>query len=197
MSLKENIEMVKEELNSEEKFFESAVKAERFWGRYKTLIIGGVVAIIAVVVISAVNDAKQESDAMASNQALATLQKGPDTAAESELATLNPHLLNLWKFSTAIASSDLAMLQTLQSSDDTILSDLATYEIAAIESDAAKLQNYASSQRAIYKDLAVIESALLLMKEKQIDQARQKLSLISQESPLYKVAASLMHYGVK
>ncbi len=197
MSLKENIEMVKEELNSEEKFFESAVKAERFWEKYKTLIVAGVVGVIAVVVISAINDAQNESDAVASNKALAQLQSGPDSAAEAELAALNPKLLNAWKLSTAVAANDTAALETLQASDDAIVSDLAAYELAALQSDAVKLQRYASSQKAIYKDLATLESALLLIKENQTEQAHQKLSLISPESPLYKVAKSLMHYGVK
>ncbi len=197
MSLKENIEMVKEELNSEEKFFESAVKAERLWGKYKTLIIGGVAGIVAVVVISAVNDAKKEADAVASSKALAALQIGPNSAAEAELASLNPKLLSAWKFSTAIAANDTAALETLKASDDAIISDLARYELAALQSDAAQLQSYASSQKAIYKDLAILESALLLIKNNQTEQAHQKLSLISQDSPLHKVAKSLMHYGVK
>jgi len=197
LSLKENIEMVKEELNSEEKFFENAVKAERLWGKYKTFIIAGVVGVIAVVAISAINDAKKESDAIASSKALATLQAGPNSAAEAELAALNPKLLNAWKFSTAIAANDIAALKELKTSNDAIISDLATYELAALQSDAAQLQSYASSQQAIYKDLATLESALLLIKNNQTEQAHQKLSLISQESPLYKVAKALMHYGVK
>ncbi len=197
MSLKENIDMVKEELNSEEKFFESAVKAERLWEKYKTVIIAGVVGVIAVVAISAVNDAKKESDAVASNQALSTLQADPSAAAEAELAALNPKLLRVWKFSTAIAENDRDALEALKASDDAIISDLAAYEVAALQSDAAQLQQYASSQQAIYKDLAILENALLLMKNDQTEQAHQKLSLVSQDSPLYKVAKSLMHYGVK
>ena len=35
VSLKENIEMVKNELNSEEQFFEKAVQTERFVKKYK------------------------------------------------------------------------------------------------------------------------------------------------------------------
>jgi len=35
LSLKQDIEMVKEELNSEEKFFEKAVLTERFVKKYK------------------------------------------------------------------------------------------------------------------------------------------------------------------
>jgi len=45
LSLKNNIEMVKEELNSEEKFFEKAVITEKFVKKYKNLLIGSVIAI--------------------------------------------------------------------------------------------------------------------------------------------------------
>ena len=46
MSLKDNIEMVKEELNSEEKFFERSVITERFVKKYKNAIIASVVVIV-------------------------------------------------------------------------------------------------------------------------------------------------------
>jgi hypothetical protein len=85
----------------------------------------------------------------------------------------------------------------LASSSDAIISDLAKYELAAISADSAKLQSYTASQHAIYKDLAMVESALLLMKEGKTEQAHQKLSLVSESSSMYKVARSLMHYGVK
>ncbi len=37
MSLKENMDFVKEELNSEEKFLEGFVKLERFFKKYKLI----------------------------------------------------------------------------------------------------------------------------------------------------------------
>lgn len=49
MSLKNDIEMVREELNSEEKFFEKAVVTERFIKKYKNVIIGSIAAIVVVV----------------------------------------------------------------------------------------------------------------------------------------------------
>jgi hypothetical protein len=197
LSLKENMEMVKEELNSEEKFFENAVKAERVWKKYKTIIIGGLVAVVAVVAISAINDAQVESAAQEANVAYIKLLKGPDAAAQKELESLNPKLAMALKFSQAVSTGDVKALEVLKSSDDAIISDLATYELAALSSDNKHVQNYASKQNAIYKDLAIVESALLLMKKDETTRAQQKLSLIAQDSPLYKVAKSLMHYGVK
>jgi hypothetical protein len=197
LSLKENMEMVKEELNSEEKFFENAVKAERVWKKYKTMIIGGLVAVVAVVAISAINDAQVESAAQDANLAYIKLLKGADAAAEKTLESLNPKLATALKFSQAVKAGDIEVLQTLSASDDAVISDLASYEIAAIKSDNASLQSYTSKQQAIYKDLAIVENALLLMKKDETTKAQQKLSLISQDSPVHNVAKSLMHYGVK
>ena len=50
MSIKENVDYVKEELNSQEKFLESFVKGERFYKKYRTLIF----ASIAIIVIGAI-----------------------------------------------------------------------------------------------------------------------------------------------
>jgi hypothetical protein len=197
LSLKENMEMVKEELNSEEKFFENAVKVERVWKKYKTMIIGGLVAVVAVVAISAINDAQVESAAQDANLAYIKLLKGADAAAEKTLESLNPKLATALKFSQAVKAGDIEVLQTLSASDDAVISDLASYEIAAIKSDNASLQSYTSKQQAIYKDLAIVENALLLMKKDETTKAQQKLSLISQDSPVHNVAKSLMHYGVK
>ena len=49
MSLKDNIKHIKDELNSEEKFFENIVRAEKFLKKYKKILIAfafiGIVAI--------------------------------------------------------------------------------------------------------------------------------------------------------
>ena len=42
MSIKENVDYVKEELNSQEKFLESFVKGERFYKKYRTLIFASI-----------------------------------------------------------------------------------------------------------------------------------------------------------
>jgi hypothetical protein len=46
LSLKENIQAVKDELNSEEKFFENAIRTERFVKKYQKPLIAAVVALV-------------------------------------------------------------------------------------------------------------------------------------------------------
>ena len=197
MSLKENIEMVKEELNSEEQFFEKAVQTERFVKKYKKPLIGFVtVAILAIVGGSAYNITAQNKIDQ-SNTALNILMiDATDTAAQEQLQSLNPKLFDVWSLSQALKSKDQDALRALQSSKALVVADLAEYELAAIQEDEVSLQSYSQKSGALLKDLAMIEAAVLLMDKGEKDSAKAKLSMIDINSPVYQLAQSLAHYGV-
>ncbi|MDD2905793.1 MAG: hypothetical protein PHH41_04940 [Sulfurimonas sp.] len=198
MSLRNDIDMVKEELSSEEKFFEKAVVTERFVKKYKNVIIGSVVAIVVVVTANIAYDMNKASQIKAANETLALLMNDSnDTLNAARLATLSPALYDVWSYSKAVADKDLKSLEELQNSKTLIVGDLAKYEIAQSSKDLTKLDAYASKQNAVYADLAIIQSAVLLMSEGKSDVAHQKLTTISEESSLHKVAKALLHYGVK
>jgi predicted negative regulator of RcsB-dependent stress response len=198
LSLKENVEMVREELNSEEKFFENAVKAERFVKKYKMLLIAGVVLIIGAVVGNAFYDAQKRSNKESANTALATLQSDPNNAqALKTLKSLNPDMYDLWLLSDALKRSDSEALAALTSSKAIGIADIAAYQKAVNSNDMEALESYSMRPDAIYKDLALFQLAVLLMENGRSDEGQGKLLLISQESPLYRYAQPLMHYGVK
>lgn len=198
MSLQNNIEMVKEELNSEEKFFEKAIVTERFIKKYKNVIIGSVAAIVVVVGANIAYDINKTSQVKAANETLAQLVQNPkDDASIARLASLSPVLHDVWIYSQAIANKDMKALEALQNSKTIIVGDLAKYELAQNSKDITKLDEYASRQNAIYADLAVVQSAVILINSGKNDQAHQKLATIKEDSSLYKVAKALLHYGVK
>ena len=198
MSLKNDLEMVKEELNSEEKFFEKAVVTERFIKKYKNLMIGAAVVVAVAVVGNFAYTLKEQNRIESANKAFALLEKNPqDEAAKKELLASSPTLYDAWNYAQAIANANIAELKKLENTKTPILGDLATYEVASQTADEKMLNSYAAKQDAIYKDLAQIESAVLLMQANKIDQAHQKLQMISQNSALYKLAKALLHYGVK
>ncbi len=195
MSLKNNIDMVREELNSEEKFFEKAVMTERFVKKYKTTMIVSAVVVVAIIIANISYDINQQSQKDAANTALSKLMvNNSDAAALENLKSSSSDLYDVWLLSQAIADKDTATLKELTNSDAMIVGDLATYELA---DDAKKLDAYASKQDAIYRDLALIRSSIYLMKNNKIDEAHDKLSKISAQSSLIKVAQALLHYGVK
>ena len=195
MSLKENIDQVKNELSSEEKFFEKAVMTERFVKKYKKWMIGSVVAVVVLVGANIVYTHNNEERITAANEALVLLQEdATNTQALEELKANSKNLYNLWIYAQAVAQNDMQTLATLSKSKTPIISDLAKYETA---SDVSALDGYAATQDAIYRDLALVRSAILLIKEDKRDKAHQKLQMISENSSFQNIAKALLHYGVK
>ena len=195
MSLKENITMVKEELNSEEKFFEKAVMTERFVKKYKNILIGSFAVIVVAVGANIAYDANKSQEVAAANEALLVLQKeGANEQVLAQLKAKSKALYDVWQFAEAIKTKDAAALEALRSSNAPMIADLAAYESAKTSGD---FDGYASKQGALYKDLALVQSAVLLMGENKTDKAHQKLLMISPDSPVAQVASALLHYGVK
>ncbi len=198
MSFRNDIDMVKEELNSEEKFFEKAVITERFVKKYRNAIIGSFVAVVVVAAANIAYDVNKQNKIDSANQALTELSKDANNSdALAKLKSLSPNLQDAWLYSKAVADKDLAALEKIKDSKAMLVGDLASYEIAQNTKDAAKLDAYALEQNAVYKDLAHVQSAVLLITEGKIEAAHQKLSLIGEQSPLNNIAKALLHYGVK
>jgi len=187
--------MVKEELNSEEKFFEKAVVTERFVKKYKNLMIASVVAVIVLVGGNMAYESNENAKIVAANNLLNQLQKDPSNSVKaSELNSLSPALFDVWMFSQATVNNDTDRMKKLQNSKALIVSDLAKYELAK---DVNSLDEYSSSQSAIFRDLALVQSAILLLNENKIDEAHNQLVKVSKESSLSKIASALLHYGIK
>lgn len=198
MSLKENISMVKEELNTEEQFFERAVKAERFVKRYKLPLIMAGVFLGAAIGATVGYDAYKASGRAAANAAYMTLQTAPDdTGAQSVLKAKAPLLYDAWKLSAAIKAGDARALKALSASAAPEVADISAYEAAALDKNAQALGVYAMRQDAIYKAMALIDEAVLLMQAGKTDDAHDRLRLIADDSPVAPLARALAHYGVK
>ena len=198
MSLKTDIEMVKDELTSEEKFFEKAVVTEKFVKKYKNLIIGGVIATVLFIAGNVTYTINKQNTIDSANAVLAELQINSDNKATlARLESLSPALSNVWLYSQALVNKDTATLEKLKNSKALLIADLASYEAAQNTKDAQKLEAYANKQDVIYADLARVQNAVILMNEKKIDEAHEILSMININSSLSQVAKALMHYGVK
>jgi len=198
LSLKENMDALKEELSSEEKFFESAIRTERFVKRYQKPLIAVVVASLfavgGAIGYQTYTKAKIESSNVAFN---ALLANPADTIAQQTLKNDNPALYDVWKLSQGISHNDITVLEGLKKSEAFGVSDIAAYEAAAIKGDMQALDAYTKQQGALYKDLALLELAVSAIEKGDTVLAHQKISLIPEDSPLYTVAQSLSHYGVK
>ena len=198
LSLKQDIEMVKEELNSEEKFFEKAVMTERFVKKYKNLMIAFVVIVILLVGANIGYTLNKQHRLDSANATLASLNTDPtNKTLEAKLHSLSPSLYDAWKYKQAVKAQDITAFKSLENSKTLLIGDLATYNVASLSNDIKLLTAYTLREDAIYKDLANVQIAVLYMKEAKLKQAHEKLAMISIQSPVSQVANALMHYGVK
>jgi len=198
LSLKNDIDMVKEKLNSEEKFFEKAVMTEKFVKKYKKFLIGALVAIVVVVAANIVYDINKESEIKEVNKALAILSEDAENSeALSTIKSISTDLYDAWIYSKAVVKKDMLSMKKLTNSSSTMIADLASYELAQDAKDAKLLDAYALRKDAVYKDLALVQSAIVYMSNSEIEKAHERLAQISSESSLRNVANALMHYGVK
>ncbi len=198
MSLKQNINMVKEELNSEEKFFEKAVITEKFVKKYKNLMIGSIVLIVLFVVSNVIYDSNKQSTIKEANAVLAKLSI--DTNNESlktSLKQLSPNLYDVWLYSQAVTLNDIDKLKSLSTSKTILVNDLANYEVASRTNNSDKLLDYSMKQDAIYKDLALVQNAILYLDKNEVNKAHAELKKVSQNSSLKSVVLALLHFGVK
>lgn len=192
------MDALKEELSSEEKFFESAVRTERFVKRYQKPLIAAVAASLLAVGGAIAYQTYANAKIESSNAAFNVLLSNPgDANAEKTLKSDNPELYDLWKLSRGISQNDVTILEGLKKSESFGVSDIASYEAAAIKGDVQGLEQYTKKQGALYKDLALLELAVAAIEKGDVAAAHQKIALIGEESPLYQVAQSLSHYGVK
>lgn len=198
MSIKENIQTIKDELSSEEKFFESAIRTERFVKKYQKPLMASVISLLLIVGGAIAYQAYDQAKVENSNEALNALLLNPnDDAALNKLKKENNALYELYSLSKAIKASDVKALQSLEESKSSEIADIAVYEKAVLTNDQTALENYTKRQGAIYQDLALIEMAVKLAEKGDSQAAKSKLALIKEDSVMYATAQTLSHYGVK
>ena len=198
MSLKNDINIVREKLNSEEKFFEKAVMAERFIEKYKKFIVGAFVAIVVVFIANLAYDINKKSEIKEVNISLLTLNEDDENSeALQTIKNISPNLYDAWIYSKAVVKKDMLSMEKLTKSSSILVADLASYEVAQESKDVKLLDEYASKNDAVYRDLALVQSAIIYMSKSETQKAHDRLAKISSESSLKNVANALMHYGVK
>lgn len=198
MSIKENIQTLKDELSSEDKLFESALRTERFVKKYQKPLMGSVISLLLIVGGAIGYQAYDNSRIESSNEALNTLLANPvDKNALKILENDNTKLYELYTLSNAIKGSDIKSLELLQKSKSSEIADIASYETAVLKSDHAALENYTKKQAGVYQDMALLETAVMFIKKGDNTSAHNQLSLIKEDSAVYPTAQMLSHFGVK
>ena len=190
MSVKENIEVIKNALKGEEKFLEGAIKAEKFLKKYKSKLLFGGALIIGVVGYSIVNTYVEENNLVDSNEAYLQLLANPnDNKSLAVLKEKNSNLYELFVVQNAIKNSDTKVLAS--NFNDKFLRDISAYQLAVIEKNPSL---YTGTSFTVQQDLATILEAYELIKNGKVEEGHRKLSFISLNSPVQNIAKSLLHY---
>ncbi|WP_281950600.1 hypothetical protein [Nitrosophilus kaiyonis] len=198
MGTKENIEFLKEELSSEEKFLEQIVRAEKFYKKYKKQLITVLVVFIVGIISYVGYDIKKDHDLKVSNEAYMKLLSNPkDSESLKILKEKNPTLFYVYQFRKAIEKNDIKKLEEISSKNIPIISNIAKYQISALKKDEKLLNSYTMDQKSLYKDLALLDEAYLLYTKSRIKEAKTKLKTINKDSFVYPYANFLLHYGLK
>lgn len=189
MSLKENVDFVKQELNSEEKFIESFVKVERFYKKYKKALI----AAVAIIVIGSIGYTVKNS-INASNKAQANVAFNKiltDVNDKEALATLKDTSLRLYNVALYLqAKAENKELEV----NARYLSHLLEYDKALQTSDVEKLNSLSMQNDFLLKEFALFNKALIFTQQEKYEDARQTLKLIKQDSKVSDLVTLLNHY---
>jgi predicted negative regulator of RcsB-dependent stress response len=189
MSLKENVDFIKKEINTEEEFLVGFVKLERLYKKYKFLIILIVVLSIGGFIGIKINDYFNQQANIKANIAYDKLLKNPkDTKALAILKDTNIKLYNIIVFLNS--NKETTNINSL------FFKDLSEYIVALNNSDIIKLNSLTLNQNFILKEYAILNKAFLETKNKEYNKAKRTLKGISINSPVSKLANSLKHYLV-
>ena len=189
MSIKENVDYIKEELSSQEKFLENFVKGERFYKKYKTLIF----AFIAIVILGGIGlvikNNIDESNKLKANIAFnKVLQNSTDTQALEELKNTNEKLYEVALFLQAKKENKAVDINIH------LLKELSKYQLALANKNVDELTNLSMQNDFLLKEFAIFNKALLLSNEGKYDDAKATLKLIPQTSKAFELANLLNHY---
>lgn len=188
MSLKENMDFVKEELNSEEKFLESFVKLERFFKKYKLLIISAIVIIVVAIIAINVTSYLKKQNQIKANIVFQELLKNPnDEKALESLKGLNTRLYEIILFSKNSREKDISI-------NTEFFKELLAYEKAIKEQNIEKLNDVSMEKNFLLKEFAIFNRALILAQNGKFQEAKDALKMIPETSQVKDLVALLNHY---
>ncbi len=189
MSIKENVDFVKDELNSEEKFLESVVKVESFYKRYKALIIGlGSIAVVAIIAIS-INNYNNEKNKIAANIAFDKVIADPkDIEALNTLKETNNKLYEVAMYLQAKKDGNYP------DTNIPYLKELSEYKKALTNKNVEKLNSLSMQSDFLLKEFAIFNRALVLVEQGKHEEAKVALKLIPQSSKASELSKLLEHY---
>ncbi len=194
MSLQEDINGVKQELDNEEKFLTAFVKTEKFVKKYKMVFIAFASSVVLGGVGYQAYGYYEEQRIGAANEAYAKLIKNPnDKEALASLKDKSTPLYDAFMFQNSLKSGNKVGLEGATASKNRVIADIATYESALAAANIDKLSAYGSNKESFYKDLALFVVANKHIEKGEYKKARESLNKIPATSELKEYSNYLFH----
>ncbi|NOZ91399.1 MAG: hypothetical protein GXO60_08965 [Epsilonproteobacteria bacterium] len=190
MNIQDGINEVKKELTSDEQMLASAFKLEKLYKKHKIKIFTVVGLLVAFFGGKAIMETIENSRLNSANEAYLALQKDANNAkALEELKSKNPKLFELYTYKKAVQNRDTKELQTLSNSKNEFISDMSNYHLSVINSKVVDSK--------LYREFALVNNAVIYIRDGNMNEARNQLSLIDEKSPVYNISKIINHYTIK
>lgn len=189
MSMKENVDFIKNELSNEERFLESFVKTERFFKKYKVVLISGFILLSIIIIGFIVNSKIETQNRYDSNLLLSKYIDSKDEGVLAELKEKNQKLYELAIYLDAQNSENSNAKISLP-----ILKELLEFQNAMNEQNIDSLNSLSLQNDFLLKDYAIFTKALSLANDGKYQEAKDAISTISLDSKSYELANLLNHY---
>ena len=190
MSIKDDVNYIKNELSSEEKFLESFVKTERFFKKYKKLIVVLIIAVIVGSISFFVKTKLDEKNLYEANIALSNFLENGNQNSLKQLKEKNRDLYEIALYLDAkneFKNADINLKY---------LKELLDFQVALLNSNQSELDLVSKKADFLLKDYAIFNQALILVNNQKYAEAREILGKISQDSRAFELATLLKHYLV-
>ena len=186
MSLKDNVDYIKEELSSEEKFLESSLRVEKFYKKYKFIIFGIIGISILFFVVTSVMDYSAKNTKIKANIAYESVLENPkDITTLNELKSLNEKLYEIALYKTNQENTKVNVIY---------LKDLQAYKEAVKKNDIIAIDTLIASQDFLLKDFALLTKSLMLIEKQDYAKAKQVLKMVPDDSQVAQLVTMIQHF---
>lgn len=181
MALKQNIEYVKESLNSQEQFLGNLIKGEKFLKKNKITIIAIVILFLIYILFNYASNHSKAHNLKVSNEAYIQLMQNPND--EKLLEVLKNSNLNLYSLFMFHNVGDEEVLKNLidEPKLDPILSDFFEFDVNL------------KSKDGFMDDYVNLIEGFKFLKNNDIEQAKTSFLKIPLSSDLFEISNSYMH----
>lgn len=187
MSMKDNVDYIKDEISTQESFIESFFKLEKFWKKYKKAIIALVATVIVAFGLNSIINYMAQQTKNEANIAFNKVLENPKD--EKALATLKEKNKKLYEIALYLENKETKI-------DVEYLKEIVGYSKALKEENLAELNSMIQNPNFVQKDFAILNMAILQAKDKKYKEARESLKMISKDSSIANLANLLEHYLV-